>query len=95
MINRSVILKTMYSVLKKSSKKADGHAAEIQIQHEFKDGGVEITSDAVTFELLKRAANQYYMNFPPNFWTANIQKSVDSSKYIIVQNTKIRDFATL
>ena len=78
--------------IEKVQKKADAHAAERQIQHEFKDGAVEVTSDAVTFELLKREANQYYMNFPPNFWTANIQKSADSSKNIIVQNTiRVKD----
>ena len=57
------------------------------ILYEIKDRGVVITSDAVTFELIRRATDQYYINFPPHFGTANIKKSADSTKKNVVQNT--------
>ena len=57
------------------------------MSYEFKDGGLVITADVITFELLKRATEQYFMNFPSTYGTAKIQNSTDSTKKSVVQST--------
>ena len=80
------------NIEKNLAKKLMATQRKDNILYEFKDGGVVITSDAVTFELIKRATDQYYTNFPPHFGTANIQKSADSTKNNVVQNTiRVKD----
>ena len=69
------------------AKKLTAAQRKEKVSYEFKDGGLVITADAVTFELLKRATEQYFMNFPSTYGTAKIQNCTDSTKKSVVQST--------
>ena len=61
-----------------------------RVQHlciEEKDGGIVITADAATFELVKRAAIVLYTNYPNTNGQAKINECKDSTGRNVVQYT--------
>ena len=53
----------------------------------YTDGGIVITADAATFELIKLASLEYYSQYPENQGIAKISKTTDKTKKNIVQYT--------
>ena len=75
------------NIEKSLAKKLTAAQRKEKVSYKFKDGGLVITTDAVTFERLKRATEQYFMNFPSTYGMPKIQNSTDSTKKNVVQST--------
>ena len=56
------------------------------IEYKYTEGGIVVTADAATFELIKLATNEYYSKFSFSIGKVN-HDSTDLSKSIIVQIT--------
>jgi hypothetical protein len=57
------------------------------MQYELTGGGIVLTADTATFELIRTAAMQYYLNFPIEFGQINQDVTTDRTKTNIVQIT--------
>lgn len=75
------------NVDKALKKKLDATKRQQNVLYEYTRGGLVITADAATFELLKIAANIYYENLPESLGKAYITQSTDSTQRNNVQTT--------
>ena len=57
------------------------------MQYELTGGGVVLTADTATFELIRTAAMKYYLNIPIEFGQINKDVTTDRTKSNIVQIT--------
>ena len=69
------------------NKKLDATKRQQSLLYGYTRGGLVITADAATFELLKIAANIYYENLPESLGKAYITQSTDSTQCHNVQTT--------
>lgn len=84
-VNREVINDYNLNIDKALAKKLEATKRQVQLVYKQTNGGIVITADAATFELIRHATMLYYSKFPVNIGSATIQKQVDKSRKTIVQ----------
>ena len=72
------ITKTLY-------KKLEATKRNLTVENKYTNGGIVLTADAVTLELLRLATLNYFEKLPEIIGQANIRKINDKSQATVVQ----------
>jgi hypothetical protein len=67
-------------------KKLEATKRNFNVEYKYSNGGIVLTADAVTFELLRLATLNYFENLPEIIGQANIREITDKSQATIVQH---------
>ena len=74
------------NITKALYKKLEATKRNLNVEYKYTNGGIVLTADAVTFELLRLATLNYSENLPEIIDQANIRKITDKSQATIVQH---------
>jgi hypothetical protein len=74
------------NITKALYKKLEATKRNLKVEYKYTNGGIVLTADAVTFELLGLATLSYFANLPDIIGQANIRKITDKSQATIVQH---------
>ena len=66
-------------------KKLEATKRNLNVEYKYTNGGIVLTADAVTFELLRLATLNYFEKLPEIIGQANIRKITDKSQATVVQ----------
>ena len=66
-------------------KKLEATKRNLNVEYKYSNGGIVLTADAVTFELLRLVTLNYFENLPEIIGQANIREITDKSQATIVQ----------
>jgi hypothetical protein len=74
------------TITKALYEKLEATKRNLKVDYKYTNGGIVLTADAVTFELLGLATLNYFANLPNIIGQANIRKITDKSQATIVQH---------
>jgi len=75
------------NITKALQKKLEATKRNTNIEYNFTNGGIVITADAVTFELIRIATLNYFETLPEPKGQINITKTTDKTQSAVVQHT--------
>ena len=73
------------NITKALYKKLEATKRNLNVEYKYTNGGIVLTADAVTFELLRLATLNYFEKLPEIIGQANIRKITDKSQATVVQ----------